>query len=142
MDDDPPTTACPPADAWELPRRPRSRLDDALLLGAIMLALGILWGADMADRARNTLGACIHRARWHVGLALVRVAEQIDRAGGRMLPDEPPPGTEDAHVADLLRAVTAADGVRPSRPLRSFNDLWAPRPTGNGHASRRQSGEM
>lgn len=117
--DDPPTAA-----AYR-----QGRIDEALLIGAIMGALAILWAAERLDRLAT-------RARWHVGLALVRVAEQLDRVGGRLLPDEPPPGTEDAHTVAIIQAIAAAEDPRPSRPLRSIADLWRPREQGNGHVRR------
>lgn len=120
MDDDPDT--CPPTDAWELPRRPRSRIDDWLLLGAIMLALGILWAADTYDRA-------VTRLRWRLGGALARLAARLDEAGGRILPDEPPAGTDDARMAEILARAAVAE-----RAHRRWRTDRVQTPTKNGHA--------
>lgn len=77
MDDDPPTAECPPADAWELPRRPRSRVDDWLLLAATLAALGILGAADVLGRARDALGRAWCAARWRIGGLLLDTGIRI-----------------------------------------------------------------
>lgn len=94
--DDPDTTHCPPADAWELPRRPRSRLDDWLLLAAACAALGVLWTVERIDRV-------VDAARWRIGGLLLDV-------GIRILPPLENEPDWDALEERTLAAIRADEG--------------------------------